>query len=328
MISIIVPTRNRAHLLARALTSIQSQSFTDYEVWVVDDASEAATREAYGPLWAQLDSRFKLMSLGNPAHLKGVGPSASRNLGLAAASGSIIAFCDDDDFWLDDTHLTTLATVFASQPEVGMYIANQRAVSVDGVVRSDWLPGLSERAAALPAAVGGGFVVTLDELVRCGGFAHLNMLSVRRSVVDHVRGFWESVSYEEDRDFFWRCADVCPFVVFNPAIVAQHNVPNPQLKVNASTTHSQRDRWLLAALVCQHIALSVQHQSIAKLALQLEGDLMRRLAQYAVHEAKPALALSWAQQALALRFSFKWAVYCVWLRVKKRLAPSTSGPCP
>ena len=324
MISIIVPTRNRPHLLAVALASIQAQSYSDYEVWVVDDASDAATLASYASLWASLDDRFKRLQLGNPAQPRGVGPSASRNLGVAASGGHIIAFCDDDDLWVNPEHLASMAAVFDSQPKVDMYIANQRACSVDGTVRDDWLPALSARAGSLQP-VAGGFLVPKDVLTQCGGFAHLNMLSVRRSVFDYIQGFWESVSYEEDRDFFWRCADACRALVYNPAVAAQHNVPNPQLKVNASTTHSQRDRWLIAALVCRHIAVSVQHRGIAALAIRHEGDLLRRLTQHAQTTGQQGVALALALEALALRFSAKWAAYCLGLWVRNALGKLRPG---
>ena len=108
-------------------------------------------------------------------------------------------------------------------------------------------------------------------------------------------------------------------------MAAQHNVPNPQLKVNASTTHSQRDRWLIAALVCRHIAVSVQHRGIAALAIRHEGDLLRRLTQHAQTTGQQGVALALALEALALRFSAKWAAYCLGLWVRNALGKLRPG---
>jgi hypothetical protein len=58
--------------------------------------------------------------------------------------------------------------------------------------------------AALPTA--GGYLVSANELARCGGFAQLNILALRKDLAWDIGGFWTRTSYEEDRDFFWRAA--------------------------------------------------------------------------------------------------------------------------
>ncbi|MDB5963421.1 MAG: hypothetical protein JWP59_4715 [Massilia sp.] len=308
-ISVIVPTRNRPVLLARTLARIRTQSFTAFEVIVVDDGSSADTRAAYDELWRALDARFVLLPLG-AADAPGNGPSVSRNAGIAAARGDILTFCDDDDFWTSDAHLAAMAEVFDAPLQVDLYIANQSAVSSSGVLENrDWLPALVAMVRERARSHAHGFQIALTDLVRGGGFAQLNILAVRRTLALAVDGFWTRTSYEEDRDFFWRAADRARSVFFNPQLVAQHNVPDPARRDNLSRRFSQDERWLISALVSQHIALNVSSPAIRALCQSYEGDILRRLSQLLSGQGKHALGLQYARRALAARASFKWAVY-------------------
>lgn len=318
-VSVIVPTRNRHALLERMLLRIRSQTFGDFEVIVVDDGSDAASRQACSDSLGRLDSRFRVIELGMPGG-PGHGPSVARNAGIDAATGDIITFCDDDDFWTGDTHLAAMVDVFDSQPEVDLYIANQTAVSHLGATeRSDWLPALVGMVAGRPRTHASGYRIALDELVRAGGFAQLNILALRRTTAQAIGGFWTRTSYEEDRDFFWRAADAARAVFFNPDVIAQHNVPDPARQNNLSRRFSQAERWLLSALVSQHIAMKVDSTAIRALCLSYEGDILRRLSRYWSGEGKHALGWQYARRALAARMSLKWALYTAALGCRQLL---------
>lgn len=314
MISIIIPSRNRSALVARALAGIQAQSHADYEVILVDDSSNELTQQAYQEIWHGLDGRYKLIQVGAPAPA-GLGPSITRNLGIRASQGEVVAFCDDDDFWCDPEHLARLAQAFASSPALDIYIGNQRAVDVDGHIRQDWLPGLSAQLAGRAGSTQGTVIVNCDDLCRSGGFAHLNILSLRKSLVEKIQGFWERISYEEDRDFFWRAVDAATTIGFNPTVIAQHNVPDPRARLNLSTAHSISERLLFSVLVSQHILANVRQRPITQLAGRYCGDLLRRLSLAARDAEQPHAALQFGCQALAARFSVKWAAYLLILTV-------------
>lgn len=323
-ISVIVPTRERPDLLARTLTCMRTQSFTAFEVIVVDDGSSGTTRAGYEALWRSLDTRFILLPLG-AAGAPGNGPSVSRNAGIAAARGDILTFCDDDDFWTSDSHLAAMVEVFDADLQVDLYIGNQSAVSSSGAVeRRDWLPDLTAIVRDRKRSHAHGFQIPLDELVRGGGFAQLNILALRRALALKIDGFWTRTSYEEDRDFFWRAADLARSVFFNPQLVAQHNVPDPTRRGNLSRQFSEDERWIISALVSQHIALNVSSAAIRKLCQSYEGDILRRLSQLLSVQGKHALGLSYARRALAARASLKWALYTVALACRQLLRGGTA----
>ncbi len=94
MISIVLPIYNRAATLPRCLASIQAQTWTDWELIGVDDASHDDSADVFQ---AVIDPRFRLLR-----HEANRGPSAARNTALAAARGAYVAFIDSDDEWLPE----------------------------------------------------------------------------------------------------------------------------------------------------------------------------------------------------------------------------------
>jgi len=311
-VSIIVATRNRPQLLRRTLDALKQQSHQDFEVIVIDDGSDAPTRADYPALWSALDPRFQRIEHGL-AGQRGQGPSASRNLGLGRARGEVIAFCDDDDLWCDPGHLERVCTLFNAHGDIDLCLANQRALYCDGQVRERWLPRLDATIDARLPLSADFRPVSVDELCACGGFAHLNMLCLRRRVLQAVGGFWEAVNYEEDRDFFWRCVDASAGIAYSPRTVAQHHVPDPARRANVSLAVAQHERWLIASLVCRHIALNVRQRGIVRLSLRHEGDLLRHLTLHDLRQGRRESGMRLAWQALAARFSLKWLLQCLWL---------------
>lgn len=92
LISVIIPTYNRAALLRSSLESLAGQSLPvdQYEVVVVDDGATDATRDVCADLATRMDLKY--------FHIEHSGISAAKNLGIFAASGPIILFFDDDDY--------------------------------------------------------------------------------------------------------------------------------------------------------------------------------------------------------------------------------------
>jgi glycosyltransferase involved in cell wall biosynthesis len=94
VVSVVIPTYNRANDLKRALNSVQAQTFTNWEVLVVDNYSEDNTDEIIASF---NDPRIKLFKIHNNGVI-----AASRNMGIREARGEYIAFLDSDDWWMSD----------------------------------------------------------------------------------------------------------------------------------------------------------------------------------------------------------------------------------
>jgi glycosyltransferase involved in cell wall biosynthesis len=90
-VSVVIPTYNRARKLLRAIASALYQTFTDYEIIVVDDGSDDGTAGCLKPVMNHI--RYI-------RHSENLGVSAARNKGIKASRYPFIAFLDSDDYWL------------------------------------------------------------------------------------------------------------------------------------------------------------------------------------------------------------------------------------
>jgi glycosyltransferase involved in cell wall biosynthesis len=119
LFSIVIPTYNRVHLLARTLDSVWRQGFTDFEVVVVDDGSNDGTQEYL----RSFGDRIRIVQQANG------GPGAARNAGVRAASGKYVALLDSDDLWFPWT-LNIFAQAIAQFREPSI-VGGQLAEFVD-----------------------------------------------------------------------------------------------------------------------------------------------------------------------------------------------------
>lgn len=95
-VSIVMPAYNAGHYIEAAVRSVLNQTYTDFELIVVDDGSTDSTEEIVRRL-SGADTRIVLLR-----NEKNSGVSASRNAGVARAKGEWIAFLDSDDLWRED----------------------------------------------------------------------------------------------------------------------------------------------------------------------------------------------------------------------------------
>ena len=133
--SVIIPLYNKAPYIRKALESVLAQTYTDYEVIVVDDGStddscaiaDEFVREAMGNgLWAIDEETNRQSPIANRLMLlkqQNAGVSAARNNGVAQAHGDYLAFLDADDWW-EPTYLERMAQLIEDYPEAGLYACN------------------------------------------------------------------------------------------------------------------------------------------------------------------------------------------------------------
>ena len=91
-ISVVIPTYNHAHFLGAALASVRAQSVGDWEAIVVNNFSDDDTERVVAGIG---DDRIRLVNFANHGVI-----AASRNQGIALATGEFVAFLDSDDTWL------------------------------------------------------------------------------------------------------------------------------------------------------------------------------------------------------------------------------------
>ena len=113
-VSVIIPTHNRATVLPRAVKSVLEQTFTDFEVLIVDDCSTDDTARVMADL-ELVDPRIRGFR-----HGVNRGSAATRNTGIANAVGEYLAFLDDDDEFLPNKLEEQVRALDDAPCDVGM----------------------------------------------------------------------------------------------------------------------------------------------------------------------------------------------------------------
>lgn len=116
--SIIIPSYNYGHYLAECVHSLQSQTFTDWECWIIDDGSTDNTAQIAAQLTKD-DLRVKYH------YQENAGLSAARNTGITLSKGQYIQFLDTDDL-LEKDKLQYFDSIFKDRPEIDLLYAEGR----------------------------------------------------------------------------------------------------------------------------------------------------------------------------------------------------------
>jgi glycosyltransferase involved in cell wall biosynthesis len=213
VISVVIPTHNRAHLVRRAVASALAQTFADLEVIVVDDGSTDGT----GALLASLtDPRVRALRLP-----RRTGAARARNAGVAAARGEWIAFLDSDDEWTADK------------------LARQAALA-----GGDGAPSVVTCICAVRRGDDVRHTPAPDDLVADDMFTHLlrwnrrppttsAYLVARRALLE-VGGFDERLPSAQDIDLWLRLAQARhAFAAVAAPLVVKHEHDGPQISRDA-----------------------------------------------------------------------------------------------
>lgn len=240
LVSVVIPTYNRAYCIENAIQSVLAQSHRQVEVVVVDDGSSDGTRELLAARYAG-DARIVYV------HKANAGVSAARNTGLDRASGDYIALLDSDDVWKPWKLELQLACLRAL-PHAGMVWTDMEAIDPQGRVfeprflRSmysayQWFPGdslfsehhsLPEVSLPLPAGAGKLHVGEIFSQMIMGNLVHTSTVLLRRERFENVRGFNEALRHSgEDYDFHLRTCRAGPVAFADVASIGyQKGMPD------------------------------------------------------------------------------------------------------
>lgn len=189
-VSVVLPTRDRAGLLSRAIESVLDQTFQELELIVVDDASRddsAATLERY----AAADARIRVQRMEAP-----VGAAAARNVGIWLGRGAYVAFIDDDAEYLP-RKLERQVSALLAEPQCGLVYCAAVYVGPDGRRHV-----LGSREAAGPSG--------RRRLLRRNSIDTSAVL-VRREILNAAGGFDERLPRLQDWDLWLRLSLVTTF---------------------------------------------------------------------------------------------------------------------
>ena len=181
-VSILTPAHNAATTLPETLASVQRQTFTDFEVIVVDDGSgdnTAAIAEQFGAR----DPRFRLI------RQKNAGVAAARNTGLRASRAPFIAPLDADDVWHPDKLIRQMRRFSESTPKAVLVYSwsvdiDDASKIIDRRLDLDRFEGDVYAALVLANFVGNSSVplIRRDALMSIGGWDATLSAETRKAV--------------------------------------------------------------------------------------------------------------------------------------------------
>lgn len=203
--SVIIPVYNRWSLLEATLKSVWSQTFTDYEIIVVDDGSTDDT-----PLYlSELRDHLVVIRQAN------AGPGMARNNGAAHAQGTYLAFLDSDDLWFPWT-LQTVAELILKHQRPALISASLFSFKADSELAS--IPHTDTVAEFYR-----DYLSASDR--DC--FVGAGMTFVRRDKFLEVGGFCTRQINLEDHDLTLRLGTAAGFVrILKPATLAYRSETN------------------------------------------------------------------------------------------------------
>ena len=204
-VSVVLPTWNRAHMIERAVASVLAQTFSDFELVVVDDASTDSTRAVVAAI---ADPRLRVHTL--PENR---GPAAARNAGIDLARGNFVAFHDSDDEWFPHK-LARHLEVFGEHPGASVTHSDMVRVHEGG--------GTSRQAT--PDVRPGCWVDRDRGAYQTYGLG-VQAAVLRRSCFEGNTRFDESLRCFEDLELFQRLSRKLVFVAIHEPLVRYYEGP-------------------------------------------------------------------------------------------------------
>ena len=189
-ISVTVPVYNRAHLVGRTIDCILQQTFQDFDVLIVDDASQDNTAEVVKSYCAR-DPRLKLVV--NPVNL---GLTRNWNKCLDLAAGPLVQIMQSDDL-IDSDYLQLVSDTFEQYPDLGFVAANCRYIDANDCVFGS-NPSIEPH-----------YYLAGDEAVKAlltGGYPHVSSIIIRRACYEEVGKFSEAIWHGPDMEMDVRLA--------------------------------------------------------------------------------------------------------------------------
>ncbi len=179
-VSVIITTFNRCQMLSETIASILNQSFKDFELIIVDNMSQDATEQFVKNI---KDARIKYFKNPNFGII-----ASNRNFGIRKASGSFIAFCDDDDLWKKNK-LELQLNYLNKNPDVVMCYSQAESFLDDKVVSECMSRAVKDAH----------FLYLLS-----GNFIPNSSVIIRKEIFDAIGMLNESPNIREDYEMWLR----------------------------------------------------------------------------------------------------------------------------
>ena len=275
LVSVVIPTFNRAGYVVEAVESALAQTWPHVEVIVVDDGSTDDTKKRLERFGRAIRYFYQ----------ENRGVQAARNRGVAMAAGSYVALLDSDDLWLSGKLARDLK-ILEAESEVGMVCARMEVIDADG-----------RRTGALKPRVPPG--ENLQEVIARGS-ALFSSFSIRRSVLDRVGGFDESVRRFMDLDFTLTVLEGHRIKLFTEPLVLYRD----------HESNLSKDLWGFHVgrfYLTKKWARRLEDRELVRICLKHVRDCSRILTVGYLKKGKPLRSLRFGWEYLRVRLALMFA---------------------
>ena len=294
LVSIVIPTYNHAHFLGRALQSLLDQTFTNWEVILVDNHSQDNTDEVVQSFAEQRIAMLKI-------HNNGV-IAASRNKGILAAKGEWIAFLDSDDFWYPEK---LEISVNGIQEDASVDVCSTDEMLVDEVSGKRRLLKYGPYCPDF-----------YKELLLEGNCLSPSATLVRRDFLNrHGILFRENKEFvtAEDYDFWMRLAKAGAKFKFIHSVQGEYRIH----AINSSG-QIERHSQSVVSVARDHTFKQQRFQlDVNKLWCKINARLM--LAKARAYIGRKQFVLATHALMLAFRSSFSGSLWCIFSKFRKNI---------
>lgn len=268
-ISVIIPVYNAERTILETIQSVQQQTFSDFELVVINDGSTDRTLELLDTI---KDYRLKVFSYSNG------GLSVARNRGIALATGEFITFLDADDLWTYDK-LELQLRALQQHPEAG--------------VAYSWTCNMSEKGESFFEGKSVLFEGNVyPHLLLTNFIANGSNILIRRQAIESVGEFDPTLAPCADWDFYLRLASRWTFVV----------VPKPQIlyRQSSGSMSSKIEVMQKEALLVLERAFQSAPSELRHLKKHSQANVYRYLTGLCLANANNAEQVKLASQKLQM----------------------------
>ncbi len=304
LISVVIPLYNGVAYVRRSIPSVLGQTYSDFELIVVDDGS---TDDGPEVVRTFTDARVRLIRQEN------AGVSAARNRGVAEAQGTYVAFLDADDEW-EPQFLDAIAHLSVAYPTAGIWATGYRRIFPTGPSVEFTLAESRSRT-----------TLQIDDYFRRlpgGSIVHASAVAIPVSVFRKLGGFREDCHWGEDQEMWARIALHYP-LGYDTRILSRFHQTGRQQKPRFRSSPT-RDPLLTTLQVALSVAPAdppTDREQIRRLArYQLRVGLWKFSLAGNRRQAVEFLDANDAESidpllARAYRAPWLWPALCLWAQV-------------
>jgi glycosyltransferase involved in cell wall biosynthesis len=224
LISVVIPTFDRAWSILRALDSVLGQTYRDFEVWIIDDGSSDSTEELIKQ--RAVEERQIVIHYEKTPNR---GVAAARNLGIQRSGGDWIALLDSDDEWMPKK-LEKQVSYMEQYPGISLIHTGER-----------WIRnGIRVNAPKSYDKFGGEVFISCLPVCMIGPSTAM----FKKDLIKNVGGFDEEYPVCEDYDFWLRVTARYEAGLIDEALTVKYGGHPDQL----STTHVAMDYWRIRSM--------------------------------------------------------------------------------